>query len=120
MTSPDPNANASAQSVADSISGTDGNGNPLIYDQVAMLYPANILGLSKDYSFKEGSNTSPSEIDHVTTLAKVLTRTHLHEDGNAYDLWDAVQTILKWVLLQSPIINDTEVDSVNFKAPAAS
>jgi hypothetical protein len=117
MTTPDPNADATAESVADSISGTDGNGVPLAFDQVAMLYAAHILGLSKDYAFAEGSNTSPSEIDHVTTLAKVLTRTHLHVDGNTYDIWDAVQTILKSVLLTNPTINDDEVDSVNYKAP---
>lgn len=115
----DPNANASAQSVADSISGTDGVGSPLVYDQVAMLYAANILGLSKDYAFKEGPNTSPSEIDHVTTLAKVLTRTHKHSDGNTYDVWDAVHSILKSILLANPHLNDDEVDSVNYKAPSA-
>jgi hypothetical protein len=115
----DPNINATPQSVADSISGTDGSGNALPYDLVAMLYNANILGLSKDYAYAETSNTSPSEIDHVTTLAKVLTRTHKHADGNTYDIWDAVQTILKWVLAQAPTINNGEVNSVNYKAPAA-
>lgn len=111
----DPNADATAESVADSISGTDGSGNALSYDEVAMLYAANILGLSKDYAFAEGSNTSPSEIDHVTTLAKVLTRTHTHADGNTYDIWDAAQTILKWVLQQDLTINNDEVDSINYK-----
>jgi hypothetical protein len=79
-----------------------------------MLYLANILGLSKDYAFAEGPNTSPSEIDHVTTLAKVLARTHKHVDGNTYDIWDAVQTLLKIALAANPTINDDEVDSVNF------
>lgn len=116
----DPNANASAESVADSISGTDGAGNALQYDQVAMLYAANLLGLSKDYAYKEGSNTSPSEIDHVTTLAKVLTRTHKHSDGNTYDIWDAAQTVLKYILTLAPTINNDEPDSVNYKPPTTS
>jgi hypothetical protein len=115
----DPNVNASPESVSDTIAGTDGNGTPLPFEQVAMLFNAHILGLSKDYAFPEGPNASPAMPDHVTTLAKVLTRTHLHADGNTYDIWDAVQTILKWVLLQSETINNDEVDSVNFKAPTA-
>jgi hypothetical protein len=115
----DPNVNATPQSVADMIGGLDGGGSPLPYALVAMLYNANLLGLSKDYAFKEGSNTSPSRLDHITTLAKVLTRTHLHADGNTYDIWDAAQTILKWVLLQNPTINTNEVNSVHYKPPAA-
>jgi hypothetical protein len=86
---------------------------------VAMLYLANIFGLSKDYAFPEGSNTSPALPDHVTTLAKLLTRTYKHTDGNTYDAWDCLQTITKWVLLQSETINNDEVDSVNYKAPTA-
>jgi hypothetical protein len=114
----DPLAGATPESVADQIAGTDGGGTPLPFEQTAMLFLANILGLSKDYAFPEGPNASPSMADHVTTLAKVLTRTHKHADGNTYDAWDAIQTILKWVLVQAPTINDDEVDSVNFKPPA--
>lgn len=113
----DPNANASAESVADSISGTDGNGNALSYDQVAMFYNSNLFGLSKDYAFKEGANTSPSEIDHVTSLAKLWCRNRLMVDGNFYDAHDALFTILKWVLAQDPTINVGEVDSVTPVAP---
>jgi hypothetical protein len=83
---------------------------------VAMLYDANILGLGKDYAYVETSNTSSSRWDQITTLAKVLTRTHTHADGNTYDVWDAVQTILKWVLAQDPTINSNEKNSVNYKA----
>jgi hypothetical protein len=114
----DPNAAATPQSVADMISGTDGTGTALPYALVAMLYDANILGLAKDYAYKEGSNTSCSRLDQITTLAKILTRTHTHADGNTYDLWDAVQTILKYVLAQNPTINSNEVDSVNYITPA--
>jgi hypothetical protein len=108
------------QDVDNAGNGTDGNGNALSYALVAMLYDANILGLGKDYAFKETSNTSASRWDQITTLAKVLTRTHTHADGNTYDIWDAVQTILKWVLTQTPGINSNEVNSVTYKAPAAS
>lgn len=114
----DPLANASPESVADQIAGTNG-GNPLSFELAAMLFQANILGLSKDYAEPEGPNVSPALTDHATTLAKVLTRTHKHVDGNVYDAWDAIQTILKWVLLQSPEINNDEVDSVNFVKPPA-
>lgn len=84
---------------------------------VAMLYPANIFGLSKDYAYKEGANTSASRYDQITTLAKVLTRTHIDADGNEYDIWDAVQIILKWVLAQDPTIASTEVNSVTYTKP---
>jgi len=85
---------------------------------VAMLYDANLLGLSKDYAYPERANTSASRYNQITTLAKILTRTHTHTDGNTYDIWDAVQTILKWVLTQTPGINSTEVNAV--KKPATS
>jgi len=105
-----------SQDVDNAANGNSGPGTPALpYALVAMLYDANLLGLSKDYAFPEGSNTSSSRWDHITTLAKVLTRTHTHADGNTYDIWDAVQTILKWVLAQSPTINNDEVNSVNYK-----
>ena len=116
MTSTDPNANADAQTVADQIAGTDDNGNALPDCIVARLYAANLLGLSRDYAFPEGPNTTPSKIDDITTLAKVLTRTHTHADGNTYDLFDGINTIVKWILAQDPTINNNEKNSVNFKA----
>lgn len=110
MTSPD-------QDVANHLNGNTGAGSPALPEAlVAMLYDANLLGLSKDYAYKEGSNTTSSRYDQITTLAKLLTRTHTHADGNSYDLWDAVQTILKWVLTQNKAINDDEKNSVNKKA----
>ena len=115
----DPNYNASAQSVADSLAGTDGNGTQLPWAKTAFLYNARLLGLAKDYAFVEGPNVSASRLDQITTVAKILTRSHLHADGNTYDAWDALQTILKWVLTQDPTINNDEVDSVNYKKPAA-
>jgi hypothetical protein len=115
----DPNVFATPQSVADSLSGTDGNGNQLPWAKVAFLYNANLLGLGSDYAFPEGSNESSSRLDQITTLAKILSRTHTHADGNTYDAWDALHTILKWVLAQNVHINDDEKHSVNYKAPTA-
>lgn len=111
MTTPD-------QDVANHLDGSSGTA-ALPEALVAMLYDANILGLSKDYAYKEGSNTTSSRYDQITTLAKVLTRTHTHADGNSYDIWDAVQTILKWVLTQNKGINDGEKNSVNPAKPAS-
>lgn len=111
----DPNVNATAESVADSISGTDGAGNELPYDKVAMFYDSNLFGLPKDYAFPEVSNESASEIDHVTSLAKLWTRTRKISDGNDYDAHDALFTVLKYVLTQNVHINDDEKNSVNHK-----
>jgi hypothetical protein len=111
------------QDVAAAGSGVtqDATGNPtttpLSWALTAVLFPARLLGLSKDYAETESSNVTSSRWDQITTLAKVLTRTHKHSDGNTYDIWDAVHTILKAVLVASPHINDDEVDSVNYKAP---
>lgn len=116
----DPNINATPESVADQIGGTDGSGNPLSYDEVAMFYDSNLFGLSKDYAFPEGANTSPSEIDHDTSVAKLWTRTRKMADGNDYDAHDALFTILKYVLLQDKTVNDDEIHSVNYKAPTTS
>jgi hypothetical protein len=100
------------QDVDNAGNGTDGTA-ALPYALVAMLYDANLLGLGKDYAYPETANTTSSRWDQITTLAKVLTRTHTHADGNTYDLFDAVQTCLKWVLSQNLHINDDEVNSVN-------
>jgi hypothetical protein len=107
------------EAIFDAVSGTDQNGNGLSYAEVAFLYDAHLLGLSKDYAFPEGGNVSFSRLDAITTLAKILSRTHSHSDGNDYDVWDAIQTILKWVLQQDVHINDNEVNSVNYKKPVA-
>lgn len=105
------------QNVENLLNGSSGSA-ALPEALAAMLYDASILGLSKDYAYKEGSNTSSSRYDQITTLAKVLTRTHKHADGNSYDIWDAVQTILKWVLTQAPNINGDEKNSVTHKPTA--
>jgi hypothetical protein len=113
MTSPD-------QDVANHLNGNTGAGSPALPEAlVAMLYDANLLGLSKDYAYKEGSNVTSSRYDQITTLAKLLTRTHKLADGNDYDIWDAVMTIAKWVVLNNKTINDDEVNSVNFKKTAS-
>jgi hypothetical protein len=91
----DPNINASAQSVADSVAGTDGNGNALSFRLVSLLQPSAIFGLGTSYPFPEGPNTSPSQLDQTTTMAKILTRTFVASDGKTYDIWDAVMTLLE-------------------------
>lgn len=104
------------QDVANHLGGNSGPGSPALPEAlVAMLYDAHILGLGADYAYPEGPNTTSSRYDQITTLAKVLTRKVKHADGNSYDVFDAVQTILKWVLTDAPSINDDEVNSVNHK-----
>jgi hypothetical protein len=108
------------QDVDNNLNGNAGDGTPALpWALAAMLYDANLLGLGKDYAYPEGSNVTSSRYDQITTLAKLLTRTHTHSDGNSYDLWDGVQTVLKYVLSLNPHINDDEVNSVNYKAPSA-
>lgn len=116
MTSPDPNAGATPASNADKLDGTDGNGNALKYRLAAMLYVARMFGLGTDYAFPEGPNVTPSALNHLTTLAKLLTRKQKLADGNEYDIWDCIFTITKWVLTQNPHINDDELNSVGHKA----
>lgn len=95
---PDPNANASPQSIADKLDGVDSNGNPLSYDLVDLLAPSGIFSLGTTYAYPEGRNTSSSFIDHENTLAKILSRTFVASDGHTYDIFDAVMTILESVL----------------------
>jgi hypothetical protein len=102
------------QDVDNAANGVDGNGNALPYALVAMFYDADMFGRSKDYADPEGSNTSSSRWDQITSLAKLLTRTRTLADGNDYDLWDCVFTIAKWVVQQNPQINDNEVLSKNY------
>jgi hypothetical protein len=84
---------------------------------VSRFYDAHIFGLSKDYAHPEGANTTSSRFDSITSMDKLLTRKRTHVDGNSYDAWDALQTILKSVLAANPHINDDEVNSVNYKKP---
>jgi hypothetical protein len=117
--SSDPNADASPESVADQVAGTNVDGVPLTFEEAAMLYPAHMFGLSRDYAFPEASNTSPGMADHVTTLTKLETRLAELADGNTYDFWDMVRTNTKWILAQDIHINDDEPLSVNYVPPAA-
>lgn len=102
-----PNADATAQSVSDKMDGLV-DGQPLPYAIVAMLAQSKIFSLDKSYPEPEGANTGSSRLDQITTLAKVLTRTWEGPDGKVYDLFDAVMSILKWVLAEAPSLNATE------------
>jgi hypothetical protein len=104
------------QDVDNALNGSDGTA-ALPYALAAMLYDGNMFGLQKDYAYKEAPNTSASRLDQITTLAKLLSRTHKHADGNTYDLFDGIQTLVKAQLLLTPHINDDEPNSVNYTAP---
>jgi hypothetical protein len=106
------------QDVFSESNGIDGNGQALRYALAAMLYDAHMFGLGADYAFPEVSNTTSSRWDQLTTLTKLLTRKQQLADGNDYDLWDCVFTVAKWVVQQNPHINDDEVQSKNYRAPA--
>jgi hypothetical protein len=103
------------QAIFDGMNGLGINNRGLSYAEVAFLYDAHLFGLGKDYAFPEGANVSYSRLDAITTLAKIFTRMHSHADGNDYDGFDALHTILKYVLAQDPHINDDEPLSVNYK-----
>jgi hypothetical protein len=104
----DPDINATAESVSDKLDGQV-NGTPLSYDEVAMLRKSSIFTLRNgDYPYQEGANTDPSFIDHVNTLAKILTRTWVGSDGNEYDVADAIFSLLKTELLANPALNADE------------
>jgi hypothetical protein len=117
MTSP--NINATPETNADKLDGIDESGAELGFRKVAMLYVARLFGLPKDYAFPEGGNETASALNHVATLAKVLTRQALLADGNTYDVFDMLATNTKWILSQNIHINDDELDSVNYKPPVA-
>jgi hypothetical protein len=96
----DPNVNATAQSVADSLAGTT-DGTPLSFRLTALLEPSEIFSLSgtvagvTPYPFPEGPNTSPSQLDQTTTLTKILARTFVGSDGKTYDIFDMLATLLE-------------------------
>lgn len=91
---PDPNLNASAESVSDKLDGLD-NGQPLDYRLVALLEPSAIFSLGSTYPYSEGPNITSSQLDMTTTLAKVLTRTYIASDGKTYDVFDILATLLE-------------------------
>lgn len=108
------------QDVDNALNGNSGPGTPALpYALVARFYDGNLFGRNKDYAYPEGPNVSSSRLDSITSMDKLLTRTHKHVDGNEYDLWDAVQTIVKSILLDDIHINDNEPNSVNYKAPTS-
>lgn len=111
-----PNINATTEDANNKLDGIDNNGNPLPWRQTAMLYTANLFGLGKDYAFPETANCTPSQLSQVTTLTKLLTRKYTMPDGNDYDAWDMLVTLCKDVVARNPHINDSEKNSVNFKA----
>jgi hypothetical protein len=65
----DPNINASPQSVADSLSGTDGGGNALSYREVDQL--AEYAGPGVYFPAESPGQTTTSAFDLITTDAKV-------------------------------------------------
>lgn len=94
----DPNANASAQTIADKLDGTI-NGQPLPYDLVDMLRASKLFSLRNgEYPYPEGRNTSASFIDHTNTLTKILSRTYIASDGHEYDVWDMLVVLLEAAL----------------------
>lgn len=102
------------QDVVNALAGSDGS-QALPYALVARFYDSNLFGRGKDYAYPEGSNTTSSRLDSITSVDKLWTRTRVMADGNEYDAHDALFTILKWVLKQDLSINDDEVNSVNHK-----
>lgn len=84
----DPNADASAASVADKLDGTE-NGAPEFWRVVHLLREAEIGDLQSVLDgTAEGPNTSTSMMDQVATLAKILTRRY-----KGKDIWDMVAAI---------------------------
>lgn len=104
------------QDVFNTMNGTNGTA-ALPEALVARFYNANMFGLSKDYAYPEGSNVTSSRYDSITSMDKLLTRKRKHVDGNSYDAWDCLQTIVKSILAVNPHINDDEKNSVNYKLP---
>jgi len=77
---------ADAESVSRDNNGIDATGHWLPWRRVHMLREAQIGDLSTvTNGDAENPNVSSSLYDHVTTLAKILTRRH-----NGKDIWDMV------------------------------
>lgn len=83
---------------------------------VAFLFEAHMFGLSKDYAYPVTPQVQNARWDQITTLAKIFGRKKTFADGNQYDVWDAIMTIAKSIVLANPHINDDEALSVNHKA----
>lgn len=114
------NENATAGTVFNQIIGADNNtGAAQQFRLSAMFFTAHAFGRNKDYAFPEGANVSASMADHATSLAKLMTRTYVMPDGNEYDAWDMLVACTKYVLSQNVHLMDNDVNSVNYKKPAA-
>lgn len=96
------------QDVANQMAGGPPGGPAYPEALAAMLYDSDLFGLGIDYAYKEGSNTTAARYSQITTLTKLLTRTRKHVDGNSYDAWDCLQTIVKYILTVAPDINKDE------------
>lgn len=103
------------QDVLNLVNGSDGS-KALPEALVARFYESNMFGRATDYAFPEGSNTTSSRSDSITSLDKNLDRCAKLADENVYDAFDMLRTCTKWVLSQNIHINDDEINSVNFKA----
>lgn len=96
MTSPDPNANASAQSVSDKIDG-EINGSPLDYRVVNQLSTWTGNG---QLDPPESPNSTTSVLDVITTLGKIFTQQT--PDGlNGFDLLVDIRNSLSALTTQT-------------------
>lgn len=80
---------ADANSVQNAIDGVDVNSKKLPWRVVNMLrdaVPGDMERVTDGTA--EGPNTSTSVLDHVATLAKVLTRRYVTKTGERLDIWD--------------------------------
>jgi hypothetical protein len=100
----DPNAYASAASLADELDGTL-SGTPLPYAEVDLLRVMQIFDLDTTAVFPEGENVSSSRLDQITTLAKILAVrwTDPAPGGKTYTLADAIFTLLAAYLAEKPV-----------------
>lgn len=80
---------ADAQTISNDDNGVDGAGKALPWRIVHLLRDAEIGDLPTTTSGDaEGPNVSSSQYDHITTLAKILSRKY-----KGHDIWDAVMLI---------------------------
>jgi hypothetical protein len=93
----DPNVNATAESVSDKLDG-EADGAQLAYRLMALLQECSIFSLRNGdgtYPYPEGPNVSSSLLDGFTTIAKIVGRTYKASDGNVYDVFDILATLLE-------------------------
>lgn len=112
------------QDVNNLANGNSGPGTPALPEAlVARFYDSHMFGRSIDYAYPESSNVTASRWDGITSLDKNLDRVAKLADGNEYDAFDLLRTIVKNILLTNKTINDDEPLSVNYKgtpvAPSA-